>query len=89
MVAGSAHGFSLKNGIVWSVGNNALGLLGIGDTIQRNVWINTNFSADSIISGFGYSIKNGEVYSVGANGQGQLGFGDSLSKDTFTLIPAN
>lgn len=78
------HGYALKDGTVYAIGDNQDGQLGLGDLNFRNEWIETTFTGVSdieavggddgcISQGNGFAIKSGVLYSIGANTYSQLG----------------
>ena len=88
--------FILKNdGTLWGCGRNDYGQLGLGDTNNRNTFIqitvNTN-NAKSIHCGYHsvVMLKNdGTLWGSGRNVFGELGLGDATSRKTFTQITTN
>lgn len=93
IASGVMHAYALKDGVIWVVGDNFYGQLGLSidsdnlDTEDRNEWIKTNITGVSDIavgSGQGYYLKDGEVYGIGRNEQGQLGLGETENKYFWT-----
>ncbi|MDR2152811.1 MAG: hypothetical protein LBO72_08320 [Helicobacteraceae bacterium] len=82
------------DGKVYATGFNYDGELGLGDTINRNIFTPISSLSDKNIteiasSGFGYTLAldvSGEVYATGNNEFGQLGLGDKKNRDTFTPV---
>nr|UWI51411.1 hypothetical protein NZ312_06830 [Clostridioides difficile] len=84
-----------NNNMLYSVGLNDVGQLGVGDELNRNTFtkinidniksINVNRFTDS--SKHAFAIKNDNTcYAVGLNNSGQLGIGDNVNRNTFTKI---
>ncbi len=84
-----------NNNMLYSVGLNDVGQLGVGDEINRKVFtkinidniksINVNRFTDS--SKHAFVIKNDNTcYAVGLNNSGQLGIGDNVNRNIFTKI---
>lgn len=84
-----------NNNMLYSVGLNDVGQLGVGDEVNRNVFtkvnidniksININRFADN--SKHSFAIKNDNTcYAVGLNNYGQLGIGDNVNRNVFTKI---
>lgn len=78
--AGGSHGFAIKDGKLYSVGDNQYGQLGLDTTISYYGTFQQSATMDGttdIYSGsyFTYAIKNGKLYTVGKNDYGQLGIG--------------
>lgn len=101
--AGYHYSLIIRNGIVYSCGNNNYGQLGIGTNSGGEMFFtkavndSQNFQNDNVITiseGMMHSllIKNGIVYSCGFNFQGQLGIGTSGTnndKNIFTKVVNN
>ena len=92
----SEHSLILKNdGTLWGTGYNTNGQLGLGDTINRNIFTQVTTNADNIKQVYcGYfhtfMLKNdGTLWSCGNNQYGQLGLGDTTNRTTFTQITTN
>ena len=86
---GSIAGWSLlvKNGTLWSVGNNGSGQLGFGDLISKTIVTQVDSATDWWQVGcdgsytYSYALKtNGKLYSCGSNQYGQLGLGSQLAQ---------
>ncbi len=89
-------GFSLAvepDGTLWSTGSNWYGQLGLGDTVDRDLFTPTGLTGVSAVSARSYSStaasslalkSDGSVWSVGSNYYGQLGLGDTTSRTSFT-----
>ncbi|HBH0899297.1 TPA: hypothetical protein KR713_003864, partial [Clostridioides difficile] len=84
-----------NNNMLYSVGLNDVGQLGVGDEINRKVFtkinidniksINVNRFTDN--SKHAFAIKNDNTcYAVGLNNSGQLGIGDNVNRNIFTKI---
>ncbi|WP_332869317.1 hypothetical protein [Clostridioides difficile] len=84
-----------NNNMIYSVGLNDVGQLGVGDEINRKVFtkinidniksINVNRFTDN--SKHAFAIKNDNTcYAVGLNNSGQLGIGDNVNRNVFTKI---
>ncbi|EGT5163849.1 hypothetical protein C9H52_16045, partial [Clostridioides difficile] len=84
-----------NNNMLYSVGLNDVGQLGVGDEINRKVFtkinidniksINVNRFTDN--SKHVFAIKNDNTcYAVGLNNSGQLGIGDNVNRNVFTKI---
>jgi alpha-tubulin suppressor-like RCC1 family protein len=96
--AGHYHSLGIKNGYLYTWGNNAFGQLGVGDNIDRyeptlvsqdNTWIDV--AAGSYHS---LAIKNNggtyQLYTFGKNDHGQLGLNSSLPQIKIpTLVNAS
>ena len=96
--AGHYHSLGIKNGYLYTWGNNAFGQLGLGDNIDRytptlvsqdNTWIDV--AAGSYHS---LAIKNNggtyQLYTFGKNDHGQLGLNSSLPQIKIpTLVNAS
>ena len=86
--SGNQYVFALKSdGTLWSCGYNAGGQLGLGDTTNRNVFVQigtaTNWQAMGVFDGFGsmFAIRaDGTLWSWGNNSNGQLGLGDTTNR---------
>jgi alpha-tubulin suppressor-like RCC1 family protein len=78
VAAGNYHSIILKNdGVVYTVGNNGNGQLGLGDTQLKKKWSKTATEIDNVFAGGQHSIllRNDGWYGfAGNNSQGQLGF---------------
>ena len=93
---GYYHTFILENdGTLWSCGRNNYGQLGLGDTTDRNTFIQATTNADDIkqiYCSWYYTIilkNDGTLWECGRNNVGQLGLGDSNNRTTFTQITTN
>jgi alpha-tubulin suppressor-like RCC1 family protein len=81
-----------SDGTVWACGYNYRGQLGLGDTINRNVFtkIDTQFDNPSKIAcGYNHTFiekNDGTVWGCGWNGTGGLGLGNNLSTEVFTQL---
>jgi alpha-tubulin suppressor-like RCC1 family protein len=82
-----------RGGKVYAVGWNGIGMLGLGDWENKNVFTEvtglngkgiTAISAASIFS-FAFG-SGGKVYSTGYNTEGQLGLGDTANRKAFTEV---
>lgn len=76
VVSGGSFGYALVGGVLYSVGSNRAGQLGIGSFSDRKNWGNAGLEGVSDIAAggmHGYAILGGELYSVGFNHYGQLG----------------
>ena len=85
-----------ENGLVYGVGRNDFGQLGLGHNKTCHTFTKIPFFKDNNISikqistGDFHTLvvaKNGLVYGAGYNGDGQLGFGHNNPCHTFTKIP--
>ena len=88
--------FILKNdGTLWGCGRNDCGQLGLGDTNNRNTFIQITTNAnDAKTIYYGYHsvvmLKNdGTLWGSGRNVFGELGLGDTANRTTFTQVIAN
>ena len=93
---GGSHTFILKNdGTLWGCGYNTFGQLGLGDTINRNIFTQITTNTDNIKSiycGGAHTIilKNDDtLWGCGLNAYGQLGLKDTINRTTFTQITTN
>ena len=82
----------LKNGKLYTFGNNCKGQLGTGDKRNRLSPALIPFleSIMSVSVGHSHTViltTSGEVYTFGCNSEGQLGTGDKIGRLTPTLIP--
>lgn len=91
--AGANHSIALKDGSVYTWGNNSNGQLGDGTNENRNTPVkvenggmgNTDVSVISAVEGgHTFAIKNGTVYAWGKNAFGQLG--DGTMKESLTPV---
>jgi alpha-tubulin suppressor-like RCC1 family protein len=80
-------------GSLHAVGGNAIGQLGLGDTVDRSTFeqvgisVSWDAAAAGHYSGFSFAIKSdGELWAVGANDKGQLGLGDTVTRTAFTQV---
>lgn len=80
--------FAIKtDGSLWGAGENSRGQLGIvGDTADKNVFLELTWPTDTIIdiaisSHVVVLLANGDVYTAGWNDVGQLGLGDTANRD--------
>ena len=92
---GYNHTLILKNnGTLWGCGYNANGQLGLGDTTNRNTFIQVTTNTNNIKSVHcgGYHtfiLKNdGTLWGTGYNNDGRLGLEDG-TKNTFTQVTTN
>eukprot|EP00192_Tetraselmis_astigmatica_P009703 CAMPEP_0117664012 /NCGR_PEP_ID=MMETSP0804-20121206/8955_1 /TAXON_ID=1074897 /ORGANISM="Tetraselmis astigmatica, Strain CCMP880" /LENGTH=853 /DNA_ID=CAMNT_0005471141 /DNA_START=124 /DNA_END=2685 /DNA_ORIENTATION=- len=89
-------GFSLvvtSGGMLYSVGANARGQLGVGDNEDRHALVPVNLRTKSPVvrvgAGMGFAVavtQDGRMYSWGANDFGQLGLGDTRDRSSPELI---
>ncbi len=91
----AASSLALKSdGSVWSTGSNGFGQLGIGSTVNKNTFTQTNLTSGvtAIAAGGSHSLvlkSNGTVWATGYNGTGALGIGTSANgtyKTDFTQV---
>lgn len=84
-----------NNNMLYSVGLNDVGQLGVGDEINRKVFAKINIDNIKSISvnrftdnsKHAFAIKNDNTcYAVGLNNSGQLGIGDNVNRNVFTKI---
>ncbi len=84
-----------NNNMLYSVGLNDVGQLGVGDEINRKVFTKINIDNIKSISvnrftdnsKHAFAIKNDNTcYTVGLNNSGQLGIGDNVNRNVFTKI---
>lgn len=79
-----------SNGTAWAYGFNGTGQLGLGDTVQRNVFtqIGSDTDWESVLCGAMHCIakKGGLIYRWGANNVGQLGTGSTTQKNSPLLL---
>lgn len=93
VAAGYTHNLALKtDGTVWAWGNNAVGQLGDGTTLDRYSPVRVNGLAQvtAISAGYNYCIalrSDGTLWAWGANGQGQLG--DGTTQNRFLPVKVN
>ncbi len=81
------------DGGLWATGNNNHGQLGLGDVIDRNVFVDTGIkdvkTVDSNLEAT-FIIKNdGSLWVCGENTINSLGLGDNIDRHEFTLAPIN
>lgn len=84
-----------NNNMLYSVGLNDVGQLGVGDEINRKVFtkinidniksINVNRFTDNSKHAFAIK-KDNTCYAIGLNNSGQLGIGDNVNRNVFTKI---
>ena len=93
---GANHTIMLKNdGTLWGCGYNGSGNLGLGNTIDRNIFteITTNTNDIKLVYCGGVHtiiLKNdGTLWGCGYNPDGELGLGDTTNRTTFTQITTN
>ena len=93
---GKDHTFILKNdGTLWGCGDNSYGRLGLGDTTNRNTFIQVTANADDIkevYCGAFYTLilkNDGTLWGTGYNDHGEIGLGDTNNRTTFTQITTN
>ena len=88
-----ADTFILKNdGTLWGCGRNDFNQLGLGDTIQRNIFVQITNDVKSVNSGQQHIImlkNDNTLWGYGINGAGQLGLGDTTQRNTLTQITTN
>ena len=76
------------SGTLWAWGENAVGQLGLGDTIDRStpVQVGTDTNWKAVSAGGGYytlALKtDGTLWAWGENAVGQLGLGDTIDRST-------
>lgn len=97
--AGEKHSLIIRNGFIYSCGNNEYGQLGIGNVGQENLFTkvldnidfeNNNVAAISAGESHSLILKNGVVYGCGYNFYGQLGIGSNSNQETiFTKVLDN
>ncbi|TVY09045.1 RCC1 domain-containing protein [Paenibacillus cremeus] len=90
--AGDSFTQVIKNGKVWSWGENTYGQLGNGSSITKNSPqpLDSLSDAAQIAAGTSHSVvlqRNGTVVSWGLNYSGQLGDGGTASKSTPAAVP--
>jgi alpha-tubulin suppressor-like RCC1 family protein len=94
---GFDYSFALDNsGKVYAAGRNDKGQLGLGDTIDRDLFTEVSALGDKNIVAIAVRFKHaialtsdGAVYATGYNGYGQLGLGDSgwqTDRNVFTEV---
>ena len=88
---GESHCYGVDNGILYVVGYNGLGQLGLGDKEDRFEWTKVDMSEKVIeidaYGNYGFFItSNGVVYSTGANEGGKIGQQESMNYDTWTKV---
>lgn len=80
-------------GELYVCGNNYNGNLGLGDTVNRNIYVKVTNCPNNIVDVFTYSggvfilTDNLELYGCGYNNGGMLGLGDNISRSIFTKLP--
>ena len=95
IACGFNHTVVLKtDGTVWSCGNNEHGQLGLGDLIDRSIFVQVPniTNAQQISCGYYHTfiiLDTNTVYSAGQNIYGQLGLGDTRTRTTFTKVTTN
>ena len=86
----STSSYIVKNGTLWSTGDNTYGQLGLGDSIDRDEYTDTGVAdVKSVIAGFQHAfiIKNdGTLWGVGSSITGQLGLGNNGTTDIFAQV---
>ena len=84
-----------NDGTLWGCGQNNLGQLGLGDTINRTTFTQITTNTDDIKEIYcgAYHVfileNDGTLWSCGRNDYGQLGLGDSNNRTTFTQVTIN
>ena len=93
---GNGYTFTLKNdGTLWNCGRNEYGQLGLGDTTNRNTFIQVTTNTDNIKSvccGYYHTFileNDGTLWGTGYNSSGGLGLGDTNYRTTFTQVTTN
>ena len=90
---GESHSLMVLNGILFSVGRNSEGQLGLGDNDKRYSYVQVDGSIiNEISTGKNTTRKihsDGSMWGTGYNYAGQLGTGDSNNVNSFVAIGAN
>lgn len=80
--------YIIKNGILWATGDNTFGKLGLGDTVDVNVFTSTGIAdVKNVVGGTYHTFilkTNGSLWVTGRNNKGQLGLGDNVGRVVFT-----
>lgn len=92
IASGNESGYALKSGVVYSVGYNKYGELGLGHRNNKSSFTSTGLTDVSHISASGsyiIALKNNSIYFSGVNYYGQAGNGSSGIYDSFvkTMSP--
>ena len=91
IAAGQHHSLGIKNGELYSFGQNTFGQLGIGNNIQQLSPVKVGNKSDwtKVIAGNYHSVaidSTGVLWSFGKNDYGQLGLGDLNNRTSPTII---
>ena len=87
--AGGKHSLGIRSdGSLWAWGDNSLGQLGLGDTVQQRGYpsrVGTDRDWRLVFAGSDYSLgikSDGSLWAWGYNFDGQLGTGDTVNRST-------
>jgi archaeosine-15-forming tRNA-guanine transglycosylase len=89
VACGGYHTFIVdSDGNLLSTGHNSFGQLGLGDTANRNSFVDTGIDdPKSVVCGYDHTLivdGTGNLLAAGRNNYGQLGLGDTANRDSFT-----
>ena len=96
--AGRGSFFALdESSVLWAIGENSNGQLGLGDTTDRLIWTRVQYFIDNTltvvevepvsdnsnnINGTHFRLSNGHLYYAGANAAGEAGDGTTTQRTT-------
>ncbi len=88
IATGNNHAMAIKeDNSLWVIGENTMGQLGLGDTTNRAVWINSGLFVKSIACVLTSSmiiLLDGTIMSTGAGASGRLSLGNSTDVNIWT-----